>query len=162
MEHREEMLKNWHQAATESLYWNKMANDRLSEINKQLIALATILIPLTASVLVINQSINNVLRTLLIGSWVFLFASVATGFVQIIVDGKFYKKYCNYEASRSQIYHESMRLRRDDIDAIEERINGLGSLLVSSGHLFLVLQGIPIIIGLLLIMGVAGTLLIAK
>lgn len=159
MQPREEIHKNWHQAAHEALYWNKMANDRLAEINKQLLGLATLLLPLTGSVVVLQVEINDVLKTLLIGGWIFLFLSILTGFIQIFIDAKFFKGYCDYNTERSETYHMNLG---STVAVAEAAVDRIEKPEISSGHLFLILQGIAISLGLLLITVVATSLLIAK
>lgn len=159
MEDKEIIHENWHQSANEALYWNKMANDKLSEIDKQLLTIAFVLLPLTASVLGLNINLNDVLKTILIGGWIFTFVSIICGFVHIIIEADFFRKYLDYNTHRSTIYHKNLD---KTLSTVEAKIEKLQSPSASSGHLFLILQGISISIGLLLIMIVAGFLLIMK
>src|SRR5690242_9024545 len=59
-----------------ALYWNKLANERLFEISKQLLGIAFIILPLTGTIVLSDKTISSSNFHLLIWGWISLFTSV--------------------------------------------------------------------------------------
>lgn len=153
---RELILQTWFQASNETIYWNKMTNDRLSEINKNLISITSLLIPITGSLIFTQRHFNNLLTTLLCFALFFLFASIIFGFIQIFFDAKFFKAYNDLNAKRSKLYATNLNKSLDELRKIDENLPKPNA---SSGHIGLVLQSVTLALGLLSIIGIVLTFL---
>ena len=141
-----------------ALFWIELANDKLSEINKQLLSLSAILLPLTASVVISPITFREYEKTLMLLGWMFLFSSIIAGFIQIALDAVYFKDLSRDSSKREVLWSDSNR----DIRDIEKDVKAIGDTPSSSSHLPLILQSLSISIGLLFIMVVAISLLLRK
>ncbi len=136
-----------------ALHWNNLANQRLFDFNKQLLGLATILLPLTASIIVVD-GVREFEKTLLIVGWIFLGISIITGCIQIMVDA-YYFRDISIDSSRRELIFSSNKTEPEMQAAVE----ALGKIPAESTDLPITIQVFTIFVGLLLIMIVAGSLL---
>lgn len=150
--------RNKDSAQNAALFWIRLANDRLSEINKHLLGLATILLPLTASIVISPIKFREYEKTLMIIGWVFLFISIIAGFMQIVIDAIYFKDLSRDSSKREVLWSDT----NSDIRNIDKDIKALGNTPASSTHIPLILQSLAISLGLFLIMLVAVLLLIKK
>ncbi len=142
-----------------ALFWIKLTNDRLSEINKQLLGLATIILPITASVIAIEFLIpKDFEKNLLIIGWVLMFISIVAGGIQILVDARYFLFLSRDSSSREALWSDPNR----SIEDIEKEVKSLGTMPSSSTHCPLVIQALAIFSGLFLIMLVAASLLLGR
>lgn len=138
-----------------SLYWNNLSNRQVFELNKQLLALATIILPLTASVVVVDTiQLREYEVTLLIFGWVFLFLSIASGLVQIWIDAKYFNYLQNDASTREQEWSQDK-----NNNEIKKEVRQLGMTEPSSSFVPTLSQVLFIIFGLIIIMSVAVSLL---
>ena len=145
--------KDRHEKA--AFYWNQLANDRVKELNSQLIGLASILLPLTAGIVVVDIPLEAHHKTLLIISWAFLLISIISGLIQIAIDTMYFKNLSDDESMRDYMYSQPNKT----VSEIVSEINSLGKTKPSSGHCALLIQGISVFLGLTIVMVVAMLLL---
>lgn len=86
------------QASNETMYWNQMANDKNTDITKQLLSVAALLIPLTGSIVLAGIHLNDAVKTVLIGSLFFFFTSIVFGFIDIFMAARFFREYTDFNA----------------------------------------------------------------
>lgn len=108
--------KRWHldRFQKAALYWNNLANQQIFELNKQLLSLAFIILPLTASIIAVEFiKPREFEKTLLILGWIFLFLSIILGFVQILLDAIYFNYLSNDSSTREYLW--SQNKENDDI-----------------------------------------------
>lgn len=152
--------KRWHldRFQRAALYWNNLANQQIFELNKQLLGLATIILPLTASVVVIEIiKLREYEKTLIIMGWICLFLSIVLGLVQICIDSVYFNYVSNDSSSREKLWAQDK-----DNNQIKEEVERLGSIKPSSSPTPTLFQVFFVFSGLLIIMLVAVSLLINK
>lgn len=137
-----------HQAAFE---WIRYANERLLEINRQLLGVATILLPLTGSIVLAPIKIGESEKTLLIVGWVSIFISIIVGFIQLTIETAFLKRWARYESKREEIFSDPNRSYEDMIKEAQL----LQSPSEASTHIPLAIQIFTLFGGLILVMAVA-------
>lgn len=147
--------RNKDSAQNAALFWIKLANDRLSEINKQLLGIALILLPLSGSITLSDETLCYSEKQLLIRGWFLLFISVMLGFVQILVDAFYFKYLATDSSSREFIWSNSSRHVLDS----EKEVLMLGKVRAQSTHIPLFFQAVTLFFGLTLIMFVMYKLL---
>ncbi|HWY78924.1 MAG TPA: hypothetical protein VNW29_01060 [Candidatus Sulfotelmatobacter sp.] len=145
------------QAGNETMYWNKMANDKNSDITKQLLGVTALLIPLTSSIVLTLGSLNDALKVLVGGSLIFFFISMIFGVIDIFLAARFFREYTNFNASRSSNYHQK---RNETLQSAEKENEKLKPPPMYSSTLPQVFQIASLGVGILLIIGIAITLLI--
>lgn len=150
--------RNKDAAQNAAFFWIQLANDRLSEINKQLLGIASILLPLTGSITLADIKLHQSEKNLLTISWVLLFISIAAGFWQIVVDAAYFRDLSKDNSTREVIWSDT----KLPFTKMDKKIRKLGHVSSSSTHIPLIVQGITISTGLLLIMWVAYRLLFIK
>lgn len=138
-----------------AFFWIKLANDRLSEINKQLLSIAFILLPLTGSIVLANKKINFSDKTLLTHGWILLFISIFSGLIQILIDAIYFKSLSRDSSKREKIWSQIDK----PISLLASEEKELGEVKGSSTHWPLIIQSFTMFIGLGLIMIVAYHLL---
>lgn len=150
--------RNQEKFGSAALFWIGLANQQLFELNKQLIGLAIVVLPLTASIIAVDLTLREFQKTLILISWVFLFISIISGFIQLFVDVLYFKYLSNDSSKRQEIW------RRTDIKTEEKEraTDALGKVKESSTHVPLYLQAFSIVFALILIMIVASSFLISK
>lgn len=151
--------RNKDAAQRAALFWVEFANKRIFEINKQLLTLATILLPITASVVGVEfLTLREFEKTMLVMGWILIFISIVTGGIQILIDAKYFLYLSRDSSKREVLWSNSNR----NVEDIEKDVKSLGSVPGSSTHCPLVIQALAIFSGLLLIMIVAANLLIRR
>lgn len=140
-------------------FWIKLANECHFELKKQLLGLATILLPLTASIVVIPPNTVDIVeqdKNLIISGWLFLEISIILGLIQTKKDIDYFVK-----VSRDSSLREHLR-NVLPADCAEKAVNVLPSVPPQSTHVPLYFQALALFVGLLLIMAVATKLLLYK
>ncbi len=151
--------KHWHldRFQKAALYWNNLANQQIFEVNKQLLALATIILPLTASIVTVQFiTLREYQKVLLILSWVSLFASIFSGLIQIRIDALYFQYLSNDSSSREKFWAEN------DNERAREKVNALGETKSGSSFTPTYFQVFFVSVGLLFIMIVAVSILLAR
>lgn len=141
-----------------AFFWINLANQRLGDFNKQLLAFAVVLLPLTASIILSRIDLNTFEKTLLVISWVFLGISILAGLIQILIDQDYFKKLSRDSSKREEIWSDLFRPIAD----LEKDTRALAKVNESSTHDPIKIQAIFLFIGLLLIMISAGSILLAS
>ena len=152
--------KRWHldRFQRAALYWNNLANQQIFEINKQLLALATIILPLTASIVVIDTiQLREYEVTMLIFGWMFLFLSIISGLIQVWIDARYFNYVSNDSSSRERLWSQDK-----DNNEVKKEVERLGSIKPFSSSVPTLFQGFFVLFGLLIIMLVAVSILINK
>ena len=142
-----------------ALFWIKLANNRLSELNKQLLSLAMLLLPLTASIVVIppdDLKLKECNKDLLKYGWLFLGISIVAGLIQVVVEAHYFKRLSNDSSQRERFFDE---LPFDSADKANRKLKSVPG---QSTHIPLHVQVYTLFAGLLLIMIVALELLLAR
>lgn len=154
----EERRFNIERFTTAALYWNSLANQRYFELNKQLLSLASILLPLTASIALVKPSpLNNVLRSLLVVGWGSLFTSILFGLFQIWKDTNYFAYLMADSSLREKFWCNPQMSNAEK----EKAVDVLGET-KSRGNIYpLFLQILFLLIGLLFIM-IAAILLLYR
>lgn len=154
----EELRRRNKDAAHQSAFhWISLTNKRVLEVNKQLLSLATVLLPLTGSIAAIQSrmDIGKSGRLLLIEGWSLLFASIIAGFIQLVIEISFLKRWAEYESKRESTFsNPNLPLENMEKDAQNLPIPSK-----SSSHIPLIFQAVSLFVGLVLIMLVALRLL---
>lgn len=141
-----------------ALYWNNLANQRLFDFHKQLLGLATLLLPLTASIVLVESiKLKEFEKTLLLLGWVFLGISIVAGYIQILMDATYFNYLSNDSSQREEIWSSNKK-----IEDMEKETQVLGKTSPSSTVTPLWIQTFSIFVGLSLLMVVAGSLLFKK
>lgn len=152
--------KRWHldRFQKAALYWNNLANQQIFELNKQLLAFATIILPLTASITVIDSiKLREYQIMLLILGWISLFLSIISGFIQIWIDAKYFNYVSNDSSTREFLWSQD-----EDNNKIKDAVDKLGHIKPSSSPTPTYFQIFFVLTGLLMIMTVAVSMLISK
>lgn len=152
--------KRWHLDRFQrvALYWNNLANQQIFEVNKQLLAFATVILPLTASIVVIDTiQLREYEVTMLIFGWIFLFLSIISGIIQVWIDARYFNYVSNDSSSRERLWS-----RDKDNNEIKKEVEQLGSIKPSSSAIPTLFQGFFVFFGLLIIMLVAVSILVNK
>lgn len=147
------------QAGEEALYWNEMTNKYDSEITKQLLATAALLIPLTGSIVATDVVLNGALKTLLIGSLVFFFISMIFGVIDIFMAVNLFKSYMDYNSKRANNYFRN-RTHGKKLDDAESENRKLVPPPITSSIIPKSFQIASLGIGILLIIGVTVSLVV--
>lgn len=152
--------KRWHldRFQKTALYWNNLANQQIFEINKQLLAFATIILPLTASIVVIDTIQPREYEvTMMIFGWIFLFLSIISGLIQAWMDARYFNYLSNDSSSREQLWSQNK-----DNGEIKKEVEQLGNIKPFSSSIPTLFQIFFVFSGLLIIMLVAASMLINK
>lgn len=152
--------KRWHldRFQRAALYWNSLANQQIFELNKQLLAFATIILPLTASIVVVDTiQLREYEITLLIFGWIFLFLSIIIGLIQTWIDARYFNYVSNDSSSREWLWSQDK-----DNNEVKKEVERLGSIKLSSSSAPTLFQVFFVFSGLLIIMFVAVSILINK
>lgn len=145
--------KNNYQKA--ALYWNQLANERLFEISKQLLAVGFIILPLTGSIILSNKTITSTSMTLLVIGWVFLFISIISGLFNLWDEAKYFN-YLSSDSSRRELISSDPNRSEAEID---EEIKNLGTTKSASSFYPLIIQALTLFLGAMLIMIVFYTVI---
>lgn len=95
MDKEDKNFKEKIKLGSDALFWINLANESYFHLRNQLITLATLLLPLTASIVILSKD-SKVLpssqeKNLLIIGWILLGASIVFGLIQTWVDSTFFK-----------------------------------------------------------------------
>lgn len=156
---KELVIQAWFQSANEALFWSKMRNDKLSDLNNHFLTLATIVLPLSGTFLVGFSPVSSVVKTLVILGWISLLTSIVLGLAHVADSVNFFKDYVNYQSIRSTIYFNNLKKTLDDAEGDIKKLRKPKS---SSDNNFIPYQALFLFIGLLLVMVAVTTILILK
>lgn len=149
---RQRNKDTFHNAA---LYWNKLANERLFEITKQLLGITLIILPLTGSIVLTDKILCKSEINLLVYGWLFLFASIISGFINLWIEAKYFNYLSNSNSSREEIWSDSNKL----VERMTEETNKLDKTKPSSSFIPLIIQSITLLLGVFFIILVIYSLL---
>jgi hypothetical protein len=138
-----------------ALYWNKLANERLFEISKQLLGISFIILPLTGSVVLSDKIISTANFHLLLLGWITLFASIISGFFNLWIEAKYFNYLSNDSSAREEIWSDSSR----PVEQMNKETNKLGPTKQASSFYPLIIQGAALFLGISLIMIVMVSML---
>lgn len=157
---KDEQLRQRNKDAVQraALFWIGLANDRLSEINKQLLAVGFLLLPLSGSVVLADIVICECEKFLLGIGWIFLFISIISGLFQIWVDAIYFKNVSRDSSQREKIWSKSGIPIKD----LNKKIEELPVPKVLSTHIPLIVQAVSLLLGLIFIMLMMYRILIFK
>ena len=150
--------KRWHleRFNNSALYWNNLANQRIFELNRQLLYISTLLLPVTASIITIdNIVLREFEKTLILLGWIFIFLSIIIGLVQVWIDSGYFA-YLSNDSSRREEYWS----KNEPNSKIKELVKLLGKTQSSSSMAPTYFQAILTFTGLLFIMVVAASQLL--
>lgn len=104
-------------------YWNSLANQRLFETSKNLITVATVIIPLILVILGLAglDELTRLDRTLLSIVLILLFSSLAFGVKHIRREAEFFHRWAETESKRSAVFAEAFLT--DDVAKAYRRYN---------------------------------------
>ncbi|OGM31867.1 hypothetical protein A2803_01110 [Candidatus Woesebacteria bacterium RIFCSPHIGHO2_01_FULL_44_21] len=119
MDKEEKRQREKEKAGNDALYWNRLANEREFEVSNKLLAIASTLIPLFASLEIFNVTLTSDQKSLIILILLFLIASVVTGLIQYHVDRQFFESY-QMRNNKIESYYEEF-----EYDAAQKLINNL-------------------------------------
>ena len=95
MDKEDKNFKEKLKLGSDALFWIDLANKSYFHLRNQLIALATILLPLTASIVILSNdsrvSPNSQEKSLFILGWIFLGVPIVFGLIQTWIDSTFFK-----------------------------------------------------------------------
>ena len=154
-ENEELRRRNKDSFKSDALYWNKLSNERIFEITKQLLGIALIVLPLTGTFLLVTKPIPPFSLHLLVLSWIVLTISIISGFVNLWIEAKYFNYLSNDSSNREKIWSDSNRL----VEEMDKETNKLGATKPSSSFKPLIIQGVALLIGVFLIMGVVFNVL---
>lgn len=147
--------RNKDSAQRAALFWIKLTNERESEIVRQLLALAAIILPLSASILLANITLLQIEKVLLMACWILLFVSIIAGFIQIIIDTRYFLKVSRDSSIRERLWSSTNRSIKD----IDNDIVKLGEIPGSSGDWSLIIQGVAFFLAILLLLAVGFSII---
>ena len=117
------IFQSWQQAVDGVFYWNEMVNKMSLEINKQLLAIATVIIPLTVLILTIPNPIHltgeaKMSLYLAIG---FLLVSIGCGFADMITGFHLFREYQKFDTKKSDIFRFNvLKNSKDDLQKLDQ------------------------------------------
>ena len=138
-----------------ALYWNGLANERVFEITKQLLGIALIILPLTGTFLSVTKTISSFSLNLLVLSWIALFTSIISGFINLWKEASYFNYLSNDSSTREKIWSDPNR----SVEEMDAETNKIGSTNSSSSFTPLIIQSISLLVGIFLIMIVVYGLL---
>ena len=138
-----------------ALFWIELANQRQSEIVRQLLGLSAVLLPLSASVVISNIELDKIEKVLLSSSWVLFLISIIAGFIQTHIDAAYFVMLSRDSSKRKLLWSDSNRNIKD----IENDVKALGKVPQASTSLPIYFQALTFFIGLILIAFVGALIL---
>lgn len=142
---RQRNTDRYHNAA---LYWNKLANERLFEVSKQLLAISLVILPLTGAIVLADKTINAKEGSLLLYGWGLLFISVGSGFYNFWTEAQYFN-YLSKDSSTRESISSDPNLSGEEID---KRITKLDKTKPNSSFVPLIIQAGTLLVGVFLIM----------
>lgn len=150
---------NQERFSSSAKFWISLANQQLFELNKQLLSISFLLLPLTASILLVETLILREYQKTLLGlSWIFLFISIVFGLLQIVIDAFYFKSLSRNNSQKEVVWHQ----RNKTSEQKEKETEALGGVKETSTFIPLIGQTFTIIVAILLVMSVATSLLVSK
>lgn len=138
-----------------ALYWNKLANDRVFEISKQLLGIALIILPLSGSIVLANKRIDCDEKNLLFFGWILLFTSIVSGFINLWKEATYFQYLSIDSSAREEIWSDTNRSVQD----LDKDTDKLGKTRSQSSTIPLIIQITALFFGVFLIMIVIYSLL---
>ena len=151
---RELILQYLIQTSNEAIYWNQMANDRSSEMSKQLMAVGSVTIPLVGTFVAINNHLFSGSGYLIAFALLSIIASVLFGLIHLQTEAEFFNKYALNNANRSKSLYGSLKNRLTINEAVDRADNVSIKLDQQGNNAYFTIQSIFIGIGLLILSGV--------
>ncbi len=140
-----------------ALFWIQLANERQSEIIRQLLGLSAVLLPLSASIVISNEILSPIDKYLLASSWVFFLVSMVAGFIQIQEDSKYFLMLSRDSSKREELWSDS----NHSVPNIERDVLALGKVPAQSTTLPQNIQAVTFFVGLILVM-LTGSFILFK
>ena len=147
--------RNKDAAERAALFWIQLANERQSEIVRQLLGLSSVLLPLSASIVISKVILNQIEIHLLVLSWILFLSSIAAGFIQIYLDSKFFVMISRDSSKRQELWSEGRR----SVLSIERDVEALGKVSGESTSLPQKVQAVTFFLGLIFLM-IVGSLIL--
>ncbi len=142
---------------SDALFWIRLANDSYFDLRNQMIVLSTILLPLSASIVIITK--DSIVRPdandkqLLLAGWIFLGLSILFGLIQTWVDSTYFKSLSSDSSLREHFRNNLSYDEAEKVVRLLPPVQGQSTLLP------LLLQMVLLFGGLLMIMFVAAGML---
>lgn len=147
--------RNKDAAQRAALFWIELANQRQSEIIRQLLGLSAVLLPLSASIILSNTPLDITEKYLLTSSWILFLISIIAGFIQIQIDSKYFVLLSRDSSKREELWSDSNR----SVPTIEKEVASLGKVPGASTSLPQYIQAVTFFIGLILV-AIVGALIL--
>lgn len=156
----EEQIRQRNKDAYQSaaIYWNGLANERLFEISKQLLAVAFILLPLTGTILFSDKMLSPRDSFLLVLSWVIILSSIILGFITFWLDSSFFQELSKDSSQRTVIWSDPLV----SINKMYDETSKLEQTKPNSTFIPLILQGATLFIGVVFVLLVVHHLLMGN
>ncbi len=151
--------KRWHleRFNNAALYWNNLGNQRIFELNRQLLYISTLLLPITASIITVDSiKLREFEKTFILLGWIFIFTSIIVGLIQVWIDAHYFVYLSNDSSTREEYWSKDEENKK-----IKEWINLLGKTRPSSSIVSTYFQAFLTFTGILLIMIVAASQLLS-
>ena len=131
-----------------ALHWNKLANDRLFEMSKQLLGISLVILPITGSIILSDKTISPNILVLLVHGWISFLLSIISGFVNLWLEARYFQYLSSDSSNREMIWS------RSDISVknMDEMAQQISATKTHSSFLPLIFQIITIFIGVCFIM----------
>ncbi len=147
--------RNKDAAQRAALFWIELANQRQSEIIRQLLALSSVILPLSASVIVLNIQLSQSDKILLLASWLLFLFSILSGLIQLLFDSDYFVKISRDSSKRESIWSDSSK----QFNKANREVEALGPVPGSSTTVPLYIQEISFCIALILLVIIGCRLL---
>lgn len=145
--------KDWAQHSAE--FWIELANKRESEIVHELLAISSILLPLTISIILSNIHLETFQKAGIISVWILLLVSISMGLVQIAYDSNYFQKLSRDASKRSELWSNGKK----DIHDTDKEVVALGKTPPSSAMWPVFTQAATFILALILIVVLGATII---
>ncbi len=141
-------------------------NKVTSDLNKYLLTVSTALIPIIFSLVTINeirQKLNQRDGALIAVAIIFLFASLVLGFIHMISESRFFKKWIKFEDKKLKLWASTsfwpsapiptkIKEYIDEYDLIRKKVDEISTdMEKESTNIFLIGQGAAWLVGVLLV-----------
>lgn len=142
----------------DALFWIDLSSQRLINLNSQLLGFTAILLPLTASIVLSDIKLEEREKWLLVLIWVLLIISIVAGLIQICIDMIYFRGLSRDSSNREKIWSDFSR----PIVDLEKQTKKLGQVKESSTHAPLIIQAIALVVGLVVLIFLAGFILFSQ
>lgn len=146
--------------------WNKLANDRSSELSKHLFTIASLVLPLSlipVTNIEIAGSLTPESKSLLALSWFFFVLSLVVGIIHLRKESNFFNKWAKQENERSYVYSDAI-FTTNPVDAynrleqMDKKSIKLVKMSADSDTTFLLYQQLLLVLGITMI----GLMLVSR